>query len=996
MISFDFMLRRILSIYISFTLLLAAAPCQAQAVLSLPAPGKMVEVSSTYSPLLITALKIDPKNPMSFDFILEPGDTGLQGDSVQMRLETEKLIKYFLSSLAIPEENLWVNLSPYENKKIIPSDLGQTRLGQDMLTQDYILKQLSASLLYPEKGLGKEFWQRLHKEASEMYGVENLPVNTFNKVWITADKAKVFVQNNTAFIVSTHMKVMMDEDYLAQQKNGGMSSSKYAEIMRELIIPEIEKEINQGKNFAQLRQIYHSMILATWYKRNLKQGLLNQIYADKGKLEGMAAANQAAKDQIYDQYMAAYKKGVFNLIKEEKESSSNVVARKYFSGGVTKLAKAEVVDKNDPDLAMMSKDPKRGKKTQVAKTLMQTIKEGKRTGPDIARAQEAAKEFIQQNYELMEDDIREHRFSSVFAATWQTFLFRQLSPPRSKESWNDHQLLNTISRWHSNVEHVDIESVFTHDKMKALLSGKTVAIDGAGYFGFVGPYTEKFLEINYPGTHIRSLKRPAPAKKYLMLPHKTNSEIIEGDAGRLTDFYRLFAFDQNQKRPVALIHMAGSVYGASVNRPALAFWDTILTINALQAMHFNGVNIGVFKDSIYTHYPLLSPYAHANFINELFIRYYGQYYGLKTAIVHSAPVGGAEKMAGELFVDIHPRFLNALSKARITPDGVFTRYGDGTNEFGFIPPKTIAEGHIFPILYHLANGPENHIEFDLISQTKITAKEAIEHVAKKINRPLDIVEKPASPFENQKANFDHDLALRLLGLQSDTNQKRLINSYWEFYVEHHKLQQEFIKRFGQPLDQRPRRQYETEAFYLRKIVHRMTHDRTIPAKLAFFFLANLMGHMSNPDAEGHDPRYKDLESRIYNYFLYEMMPAQTTKDFIKLINDEAFKEDLIDYHKAILGSNDKYYIEIEKALIWLLQHWGDLQMIHHRSESNPAMNAPTGGIDFSEVNLTLDITKDSQTIDMQFDPVLLEEFRQDFNGVVPVILNIKPLATLTP
>ena len=30
-------------------------------------------------------------------------------------------------------------------------------MGRDMLAQDYILKQLTASLIYPEKDLGKDF-----------------------------------------------------------------------------------------------------------------------------------------------------------------------------------------------------------------------------------------------------------------------------------------------------------------------------------------------------------------------------------------------------------------------------------------------------------------------------------------------------------------------------------------------------------------------------------------------------------------------------------------------------------------------------------------------------------------------------------------------------------------------------------------------------------------------------------------------------------------------
>jgi len=92
-------------------------------------------------------------------------------------------------------------------------------MGRDMLAQDYILKQLTASLIYPEKSLGKEFWDKVYTKARNLYGSSEVPVNTFNKVWIVADKAKVYVHNNTAYVVACHMKVMLEEDYLALTKH---------------------------------------------------------------------------------------------------------------------------------------------------------------------------------------------------------------------------------------------------------------------------------------------------------------------------------------------------------------------------------------------------------------------------------------------------------------------------------------------------------------------------------------------------------------------------------------------------------------------------------------------------------------------------------------------------------------------------------------------------------------------------------------------------------
>jgi hypothetical protein len=37
---------------------------------------------------------------------------------------------------------LWVNLSPYEDNRIMPEKLSQTTMGQDLLSMDYLLKQL--------------------------------------------------------------------------------------------------------------------------------------------------------------------------------------------------------------------------------------------------------------------------------------------------------------------------------------------------------------------------------------------------------------------------------------------------------------------------------------------------------------------------------------------------------------------------------------------------------------------------------------------------------------------------------------------------------------------------------------------------------------------------------------------------------------------------------------------------------------------------------------
>lgn len=338
---------------------------QSTTLLNLPVPGTMVSTSEAFVPVLLKGMTLHMDDPLKFDFIVDAGDAKLDED--QLRKESDRLVKYFLASLTIPKDDLWVNLSPYEKDRIIPDALGKTDLGRDMLAEDYILKQLTASLMYPGDELGDKFWQKVRSKAKEQFGTDEIPTNTFNKVWIIPEVATVYEKGQTAFIVESRLKVMLDQDYLALQKNQSNqslgtdqlnksevddSSSVSSQIIREIIIPEIEKEVNEGKNFAKLRQIYHSLVLAKWYKETIKNTLLSQIYVDRNKTSGIETDDQKIKEKIYERYIDAFKAGVYNVIKEEYDATSQeVIPRKYFSGGLI-----GAVNYRKTDSAMLTDD----------------------------------------------------------------------------------------------------------------------------------------------------------------------------------------------------------------------------------------------------------------------------------------------------------------------------------------------------------------------------------------------------------------------------------------------------------------------------------------------------------------------------------------------------------------------------------------------------------------------------------------------------------------
>ncbi len=356
-------------------------------VMSLPGPAgtQMANllpaqnaIAPVFMPPLLKGLNIHPENPFLFDFIVNPGDDKLQGAA--LKAESEKLVKFFLAAMTIPDKEAWVNLSPYEADRIIPEALGKTEMGKVMLEQDYLLKQMSSSLTNPETDLGKKFWAEVKAKVQQELGTTNVPMSTFNKVWIVPAKAEVAEKDGKVYVTGSSLKVMLEEDFVALEKTldaGRLTLEKTtndrarnvrgsaestvtrptavalekttnvqppasrivalsSQIFRSTILPELEKKINQDKDFAPVRQIYDAAILAVWYKNALKDSLLGRIYADKSKVKGVETNVVGFKEDVYNQYLAAFKKGAYNVIKEDFDMNQNEsIPRRYFSGGLT-------------------------------------------------------------------------------------------------------------------------------------------------------------------------------------------------------------------------------------------------------------------------------------------------------------------------------------------------------------------------------------------------------------------------------------------------------------------------------------------------------------------------------------------------------------------------------------------------------------------------------------------------------------------------------------
>jgi len=92
-------------------------------------------------------------------------------------------------------------------------------MGRDLLEQDYLLKQLTSSLMFPEGEPGRKFWSEIYRQARETFGTTDIPVDSFNKVWIVPAKATVFETRSGAYVVESKLKVMLETDYVAASRH---------------------------------------------------------------------------------------------------------------------------------------------------------------------------------------------------------------------------------------------------------------------------------------------------------------------------------------------------------------------------------------------------------------------------------------------------------------------------------------------------------------------------------------------------------------------------------------------------------------------------------------------------------------------------------------------------------------------------------------------------------------------------------------------------------
>ncbi|HDZ77244.1 MAG TPA: hypothetical protein ENH41_04080, partial [Candidatus Omnitrophica bacterium] len=278
-----------------------------------------------YTAPLLRYLSVNSANPFNyFNFLVDKGSVS----SLALNRETKKLINYFFLGLSLSNQSLWVNLRPDEPRRITSDELSRTDMGRVLLEQDLQLKKDVARYMHPSNSHGKEFWNKLYAKIGKDK-VKKSKVATSSRVWIVPDEAVIVETEDGALIAEAKLKVMLENEYLKQ--NPADKIQKFSEdLMKEIVLPVLSNDVNTSLRYAPLRQIYHSLILAEWYKqKHRSSGSVFSLCIDRGYTNGLESQLPWSKQKIWQEYVNSYQNGEYKI----KDTIFDL-KRMYFSGGI--------------------------------------------------------------------------------------------------------------------------------------------------------------------------------------------------------------------------------------------------------------------------------------------------------------------------------------------------------------------------------------------------------------------------------------------------------------------------------------------------------------------------------------------------------------------------------------------------------------------------------------------------------------------------------------
>ena len=284
---------------------------------------------------------------------------------------TELSLNAFFIGLTLPESDFWVNLNPWEPDVIIDENLGKTDIGRIMLEADLQMKRDFCKYKNPnESEVAEEYWGLYtaklkeltegcaEKHPEEIKDARDIYFVPLTRHWIVPDKTNAYEEENEVYIDDTTFTIFSEPVFqystwdivgqnsslLSQECKDDLNSSAielgyyvYANE-HDLILPLVVREVNYGRNYSALRQVYTSLALAQWYKD--KYGYTSGIFTDcinSGNLTGFESKTAWNAEGIWGDYVKSFEEGEYHFWINKTYTEGRYIVTKcdfYTCGGV--------------------------------------------------------------------------------------------------------------------------------------------------------------------------------------------------------------------------------------------------------------------------------------------------------------------------------------------------------------------------------------------------------------------------------------------------------------------------------------------------------------------------------------------------------------------------------------------------------------------------------------------------------------------------------------
>ncbi|MFJ9413454.1 hypothetical protein ACIRPT_04735 [Streptomyces sp. NPDC101227] len=223
----------------------------------------------------------------------------------------------FFTWLALTPDKFWVNLNPVRPDVVMDKEFAKTDAGRVLLESDLTLKHDYADAMNPDKyQRGETFWRTVPRTA------EGQPCLPIIRQWITPKTAQVREQDGGIYILDAPLKVNMEvptgPDVPPNTCKISETQTKQAErLIKTMILPELERRVNEDASYADLRRVYTSRVAAEYIRRQDAakpsdyRKIINSNDVKRWPLRGVNKGWD--KKTVFDKYVHSFKNGDYKF-----------------------------------------------------------------------------------------------------------------------------------------------------------------------------------------------------------------------------------------------------------------------------------------------------------------------------------------------------------------------------------------------------------------------------------------------------------------------------------------------------------------------------------------------------------------------------------------------------------------------------------------------------------------------------------------------------------